>query len=192
MITGILLLLAGCVTESSYTTAYRQFLEAYVKENKFAHRARVMLALIDDDNVPELILIEDNSHAARVKVYTYYQGSVIELGEFGSTGSMLYAEKGGMILSGFTGMGECDSDFYHVEDGEAKLVCSMMEYQPLNGSPFYKIDGVSVTEEAYNKKYEELFDTYEYIWIGYDDALAIWESDLADLLEEARRCLDFG
>lgn len=176
IIIGIFLLLAGCGTESSYTTAYQRFLETYVKENRYAHMARVMLAFIDDDDIPELILIEDNSHAARVKVYTYYQESLIELGEFGSMGSMLYVEKGGMILSGFTGMGECDSDFYHVEGGEAKLVCSMMDYQPLEGSPFFEIDGVRVTEETYNKKWEELFDTYEYIWIGYDDALPIGES----------------
>lgn len=173
----------------SYTTAYRRFLEAYVKESRYAHMARVMLALIDDDNVPELLLIEDNSHSAGVKVYTYYQGSVIELGEFGSIGYMHYVERGGMIHSGFAGMGECDTAFYHVEDGEAKLVCSMMEGQPLEGSPFYEIDGVRVTEEAYDKKWEELYDAYEYIGIGYDDALAIWDSELTDLLEEAKDAL---
>ncbi|MBD5501805.1 MAG: hypothetical protein HDR10_11490, partial [Lachnospiraceae bacterium] len=68
-----------------YTRAYRRFLEGYVEEeNEYAHRARVMLALIDSDNIPELLLVEDNSHASGVKVYTYYQGSVVELGEFGS------------------------------------------------------------------------------------------------------------
>ena len=173
-----------------YTTAYRRFLEAYMEEeNKYVHRARVMLALIDDDSIPELLLIEDNSHASGVKVYTYYQESVVELGEFGSFGSMEYVERGGMIFSGFSGMGEGSSQFFQVEDGETKLVCSIMSYQPFDGSPeTYEIDGISATEEAVRKKWEEL-DTDKYISIGYDDALAIWESELADLLTEARDVL---
>ncbi|MDE5932255.1 MAG: hypothetical protein K2H40_07210 [Lachnospiraceae bacterium] len=170
----------------SYMTAYRRFLEAYVKENKYAHWARVVLAFIDDDNIPELLLIEDNSHAAGVKVYTYDQEAVIELGEFGSMGSMQYVERGGMIFSGFTNMGESDAAFFQVKDREVKLVCSLMSYQPPDGSPeLYEIDGVRVTEEAHNKKWEELYDAGEYVLIGYDDAFAVQESDSADLLAEA-------
>lgn len=178
-------------TGGSYTTAYRRFLEEYVeKENEYAHRARMMLALIDDDNTPELLLIEDNSHASGVKVYTYYQGSVIELGEFGSFGSMQYVEKGGMIFSGYSGMGVGSSQFFQMEDGEAKLVCSMMSYQPFDGSPeTYEIDDISATEEAFHKKWEELYDAGQYIAIGYDDGLDIWESELTDLLTEAKDVL---
>lgn len=149
-----------------------------------------MLALIDDDNTPELLLIEDNSHASGVKVYTYYQGSVVELGEFGSFGSMQYVEKGGMIFSGYSGMGVGSSQFFQMEDGEAKLVCSMMSYQPFDGSPeTYEIDGISATEEAFQKKWEELYDADEYILIGYDDGLDIWESEITDLLTEAKDVL---
>lgn len=174
----------------SYTTAYWRFLKAYVEENKFAYRARIALAFIDDDNIPELLLIEDNSHAAGVKVYTYDQESVIELGEFGSTGSMQYVERGGMILSFFIGGGEFDDDFFRMEGGEVKPVCSLMYYQPPDGRPeVYEIDGASVTKEEYNRKSEELYDTYEYVVIGYDDALAIRESELADLLAEAQNAL---
>lgn len=171
----------------SYMEAYRRFLEAYMEESEFTQFARVTLALIDDDNVPELILIEDNSHAAGVKVYTYYQKSVVELGEFGSVGWMQYAERGGMILSGFTGMGECDSAFYQVKDGEAKLVCSLMSYEQPDGPyELYEIDGVSVTEEAHDKKWEELYDAYEYVGIGYDDAFAMQD---ADVLAEVQNTL---
>lgn len=177
-------------TGSTYMKAYRQFLEAYLKESKYTQWARVTLAFIDDDNVPELLLIEDNSHAAGVKVYTYSQESVIDLGVFGSMGSMQYVERGGMILSGFTGMGECDTAFYQVEDGEVKLVCSLMSYEQPDGLyELYEIDGVTVTEEAHDKKWEELYDAYEYVSIGYYDALAIGESEITDLLDEAQNAL---
>ncbi len=174
----------------SYMEAYRRFLEAYMEESEFTQFARVTLALIDDDNVPELILIEDNSHAAGVKVYTYYQKSMAELGEFGSSGWMQYAERGGMILSGFTGHGECDSDFFQVKDGEVKLVCSLMSYEQPDGLyELYEIDGVSVTEEAHDKKWKELYEAYEYAGIGYDDAFAMQDAEIADVLAEALNAL---
>ena len=177
----------------SYMTAYRRLLESYVEENKediYVQRARVILAFIDGDNVPELLLIEDNSHAAGVNVYTYYQGTVIGLGNFGSTGRIQYVERGGMIYSAFTGMGECDSSFYQLKDGEVKLVCSLMSYEQPDGLyELYEVDGVSVTEEAHDKKFEELYDTYEYVSIGYDDAFAMQESEITDLLAEAQNAL---
>lgn len=174
----------------SYMEAYQRFLESYVKESKYVQWARITLAFIDDDNVPELLLIEDYNHPAGVKVYTYYQESVIELGEFGSIGSMQYVERGGMIYSGWSGMGEGVSDFYRMEDGEAKLVCSIRSYEPFDGSPkTYEIDGVSAAEEAVNIKYEELYDAYEYTLIRYDDAFAVQESEITDLLDEALNAL---
>lgn len=177
-------------TGGSYMTAYQRFLEAYVEENKYAHWARVMLALIDDDNVPELILIEDNSHASGVKVYKYYQKSVVELGEFGSFGSMQYVERGGRIFSGYSGMGEGYAGFFRVKEGEAELLCSMKDYEPFDGSPkTYEIDGVNAAEEAYDEKWKELYDTYEYSLIRYEDAFSIQELEVADLLAEAQNAL---
>ncbi|MDE7341737.1 MAG: hypothetical protein K2N80_14495 [Lachnospiraceae bacterium] len=181
--------------DDSYAAAYRRFLETYVEESEYVNWARAMLAFIDDDNIPELLLIEDCIHAAGVKVYTYDQKAVgqeavIELGVFGSMGRMQYVERGGMICSGFSGMGECDSAFYQVKDGEVKLVCSLMSYQPPDGRPeIYRIDGVSVTAEAHNKKWDELYEAGEYVMIGYDDAFAIKELEPADLLAEAVNAL---
>ena len=174
----------------SYASAYRQFLETYIEENEYAHRARAMLAFIDDDNMPELLLIEDNSHASGVKVYTYYQEAVTELGEFGSMGSMQYAERDGMILSSFTGMGENYAGFFRVEDGAAKPVCELRDCQWSDGSHLsYEIDGVSVTKEACHAKWEELYDTDKYIVIGYEDAFAVQEMEPGDLITKAVNAL---
>lgn len=169
-----------------YAAAYWQFLEEYMEEKEYADRARVALALIDDDNLPELLLIEDNIHARGVKVYTYYQESVKELGEFGSAGTMQYVERGGMILGSFTGMGENYAGFFRVEEGEAEPVCEMRDCQWSDGSHVsYEIDGVSVTQEAYHEKWEELYDTDDYQVIGYEDAFSLQESEPRDLIAKA-------
>lgn len=175
-----------------YASAYRNFLETYLEENENAHEARAMLALIDDDNLPELLLIEDNSHASGVKVYTYFQESVVELGEFGSMGSMQYVERGGMILSSFTGMGESSDNFFRVENGAATPVCALMAYQPSDGRPaIYEIDGAGATREAYHKKWEELYNTDEYAVIGYEDAWAMSDLEPEDLIAKAVNALLF-
>lgn len=169
-----------------YMEAYQQFLEIYLKENKNTGRARAMLAFIDDDTVPELLLIEDNIHASGVTVYACVQGTVTELGSFGSMGMMQYVERGGMILSPFTGMGEIDAAFYQVKDGKAKQICAMRTYQPFDGnSDLFEIDGVSVTETTYHKKWRELYDTDSYVVTGYDDAFSLQEMEPAELLAKA-------
>jgi len=174
----------------SYTKAYRQFLEAYREEKEDASGARIMLALIDDDNVPELLLFEDDCHAAVVKVYTCNQESVIELGGFGSFGRMQYVERGGMIFDAYTGQGRYDSAFFQMEDHEARQICFMSFYAPPDGSPeIFEIDDAGVTEEVYQKKWQELYGTYEYVLVRYDDAFPLSESEPGDLLAKAKDAL---
>ena len=83
--------------KESYAQTYFTFLKEEsdpVKENR---PLRFRLAYIDDDDTPELLLMKDNSHPAGVWVYTYKNGRVVEVGEFGSIGGMQYLEKRGMI-----------------------------------------------------------------------------------------------
>lgn len=177
-----------------YALAYYEFLEKYAKESKWVEmeHAKFSLAFIDDDEVPELLLFYDNSHAAGVKVYTYCQNEVIELGEFGSTGRMLYVEHGGMICSCFTGFGESISGFFQLNEGTADLICSLHDWQNYdNGTYYYEIDEVSVSKETYDAKWNELYESREYVLIGYDDGITIIESELALLLTEAVNALSF-
>lgn len=178
---------SGC----DYALAYYGFLVEYAKESKYIEmeRAKFSLAFIDDDEVPELLVFEDNSHAAGVDVYTYYQDEVTELGEFGSSGEMQYVERGGMIFSNFTGMGEAFSMFFRLDEGTADLVNSLHSRSDYEGWTYvgdcYEIDGVIVSEEIFEAKWDELYRSHEYVLIGYEDGIAIKEEEIATLLMEA-------
>lgn len=165
-----------------YAQAYFTFLKEEsdpVKENR---PLRFRLAYIDDDDTPELLLMKDNSHPAGIWVYTYKNGRVVEVGEFGSIGGMQYLEKRGMIFSGFYNMGEGFSQFYMLKDGTAEKIC---EFHDIDVEAFtepveslYEIDGVPVSEAEYDAKYNELWND-DFISVGYNDGVVV--EDIKDL-----------
>ncbi len=166
-----------------YALAYLKYLEEYAQESEYAETgfARFSLAYIDDDEVPELLLIEDYCHAAGVRVFTFYQDTVVELGEFGSFGRMRYMERGGVIFSHFMGQGEENTDFYRVEEGKAELICNMHLSPPLSHNGFteeYEIDGISVDGETYQAKWQALYEEQAYILVIYEEGIPISKKGL--------------
>lgn len=160
-----------------WAEAYYEFLEETLKENPFPnHPTGFRLVYIDDDDVPELLIMEDDSHGAGVRVCTYYHDKVVEVGEFGSMGNMFYVEKQGKISSYFTNMGEVYSAYYVLEDGKAEKTGEFHSYPDFNYDDYsvtlYEIDGKSVTEKLYNEKLDE-FERDNYETIGYDDAVFV-------------------
>ena len=166
-----------------YALAYLEFLEEYAQDSEYVETgfARFSLAYIDDDEVPELLLIEDHCHAAGVRVFTFYQDTVVELGEFGSFGRMQYAEREGVIFSHFMGQGEENTDFYKVGEGKAELICNMHLSPPLSHNGFteeYEIDGISVDGEAYQAKWQALYEKQAYRLVIYEEGIPIREKGL--------------
>lgn len=176
--------------EAPYALAYYEFLKEYAGDSNYVKtgHARFNLVFIDDNEIPELLLMEDNSHANGVKVYTYNQEMVVELGEFGSSGWMQYVERGGMIFSHFMGFGESINNFFRIEEGKAILICNMHslpDYSSEDLTDFYEIDEISVEEEVYQAKWKELYEDHEYVLIGHEDGIPIKETELKSLLSEA-------
>lgn len=101
------------IFQSPYGQAYYDYLQEYVASCSPAEKVllRFGLAFIYEDDVPELLIFPDDCHAAGVKVYTYTWDRVVELGEFGSFGTMQYVKREGMIFSTFMEYGESYSDF---------------------------------------------------------------------------------
>lgn len=177
------------VLSEDYAEAYYGFLREYYRNNPDSEFRPIgfRLVYIDGDDIPELLLMEDKYHAAGVLVYTYYDGRMVEVGEFGSIGTMQYIEKKGMIFSGFYNMGEGWSGYYELGQGVLECVCALHFVdgdafsEPIES--YYEIDDVPVSEEVYEAKRQEL-ESDEYISIGYDDAVFFTETNLRALLAE--------
>lgn len=181
------------IFQSPYARAYYDYLQEYIASCTPAEKRllRFGLVFIDEDNVPELLIFPDNSHAAGVEVYSYTRDRVVGLGEFGSFGNMQYVKRGGMIFSTFMGQGESNSDFFHMEDGQAMLVSNLRDWPDYSKleegeyEEFYEIDEHSVTKDIYQAKWEELYDSQEYVLIGYENGIPLNETELLPALAQA-------
>lgn len=181
------------IFQSPYARAYYDYLQEYIASCTPAEKRllRFGLVFIDEDDVPELLIFPDNSHAAGVEVYSYTRDRVVGLGEFGSFGNMQYVKRGGMIFSTFMGQGESNSDFFHMEDGQAMLVSNLRDWPDYSKleegeyEEFYEIDEHSVTKDVYQAKWEELYDSQEYVLIGYEDGIPLNETELLPALAQA-------
>lgn len=176
--------------ELSYAKEYYEFLKRYSENNSSVEsgRIRFCMAFMDDDEIPELLIIDDNIHAEGVKVYTYYSDDIVFIGEYGSMGTMQYVEGEGLICSSFTGMGEHMAGYYQMEDGEAVCICKLHSYPNYTqDDPYshllYEIDEISVSKEEYHAKYEVLKGDHEFISVGYDNGIPINIDNLETLLQ---------
>ncbi len=175
--------------QAPYAQAYLEFLTEYAQNSKDGkgQGARFSLVFVDDNDIPELLLMEDDCHAEGVKVYTYYQDQVVELGAFGSFGLMQYVERAGLIFSHYMGYGESDNDFFEIKEGQAVLICNMHStpYRK-NGidTSLYEIDGVAVNEKTYRARWKALYEDQDYILIGYKDGTPVEEAAESELLRQ--------
>ena len=80
---------------SNFTSNYTKAMNAYATflTQKSAQRAsgvRFGTAFVDGDCIPELITCPGGSHLAQVTVYTFHNGKIVDLGQYGEYGTLPY------------------------------------------------------------------------------------------------------
>ena len=104
------------VPEQVWKSAYRQFLENYSDS-----QANPVFGLIyiDDDEIPELVIIGGQAHFDGADIYTIYNDQVTKVNgdySYGEYGSFSYAPKENRIFSGYMNHGYTTSNFYSIVD----------------------------------------------------------------------------
>ncbi len=98
---------------------YKGFAEDYLDAS-----ARCMLIYLDDDDIPELAVIDGNYHVAPIKIVSiddsgnYY----CEIMCFGEFGAIKYAERKGIIRLVYGNQGYFVSYYIHVAGGEREFL----------------------------------------------------------------------
>ena len=136
---------------------------------------RFGLALIDNDDIPELIVTEGDYHGSGVKVIFYNNGDLKEVGEFGEYGGFAYVKKENHIMSFYMGMGIRTLQRYHV-DTDCTLVKDIDLYiDDDNGEAKINDEKVNFDtfEAAYNAASEPEFGN-NMICTEYDDMLCYY------------------
>lgn len=181
--------------QNEYLTAYAEYLQQYHEENtSFANEMKFALLYVDEDEVPELAIIDSDAHASGVHICVYKEGEVTEVGEYGSFGKFQYLERGNLICSSYMGQGELTYSFFCVIDTMS------IELQSFHVIPnysedatqyweTYEVDGVEVSEAEYEQASGQ-WDTEDIILFGWDDASYIKDKGLDELISEMVGMLD--
>ncbi|MCD8117825.1 MAG: carboxypeptidase-like regulatory domain-containing protein [Oscillospiraceae bacterium] len=139
---------------------------------------------VDDDDVPELVVSSDSSLPASAYLYTYYDGQVNMLGQFGYYGDLEYSEKNNVILSGLSRQGYIEYYYYEILNGTASLIhyfsCSYDEKTIIDtGEWVYsdcKIDNVSVSESVYSATLSEITDDITFTVAGHSTGQYVYQA----------------
>ena len=129
---------------------------------------RFTLAYIDDNAIPELIISPHGSHVAAASIYTYYNGKLVELGNYGDYGTTHYSKRNGMIhaCAWINGYGIYEI-FYKLKDGSTtKLKFFKTQFATGAGSDTYYVDNVAVSKSTYERQYDAIYDAYH--WTTFD------------------------
>lgn len=157
--------------QDAYKAYYPLVKELYNSKDEYESYDHFKLLYVDADNIPELLAVQMpndlvNNSTYFYKLYTYYDGQAVELGEFrsgvasagGYRGSTAYIKKSGKIYetSMSAGSGDGSDAVYKLSNGELKVKGSG-EFNIATGENEWK--GKSVSSTTYNKKLNKLFNT---------------------------------
>lgn len=170
--------------EAEWKEAYRGFLLNYEGESDLVE-PRFNLAYIDEDDIPELIIMDDDFHAASGDVYMYYEGEVVFIHSYGQYGGFPFVTKGNYIMSGFSGMGEEYASYHKIEDGKDVSLITLRgaadwseeELDP--EEDYYFINEEPVTKAEYEKQRALYDDGKEFFSIWYNWSYEIGEETVA-------------
>lgn len=178
---GMLLLpLPASAEEEAWQTAYRQFLTDYRKTDGYlpettgeiSFGSRWDLCDVDGDDIPELFISPDTSHAFGCRVYSFIDGEVVPLeireGQaFGEYGLTKVCPEMHLIRAYHFGMGSEMVGYYAFDGAELTEVdrflgTSVYISEEIGTEDAYQRNGADITEQEYN----DGIASYEaYTWV---------------------------
>ena len=150
--------------------AYYNFLKSYKFTFDYFERG-FYLAYIDNDSIPELLIFDGDFHAARVHVYSYVNGKVKYVGDFGEYGAFFYKEKKGVICSTWMNQGVCASTYFEWNGTNLSKTISFRSVESIdyNGDIVYKyyINDKKVTRSKYESSITPYQKGFKYVDLSY-------------------------
>lgn len=168
--------------QMTYQKAYSELLNNYDSTSS-SFTPRFCLAYIDEDDVPELFIIEGNSHADGVTMYTYTDDKAVKVGGFSEYGGIDYAPKENLFISTSSGMDMFQSEYYRLNTGNAELICSTTGVNLGMEESTYYIGDTVVSEDEYSAKGTEIVSSVSrLVELTYDLAFDITEENISSQL----------
>ena len=146
--------------ETITANAEVEWKEAYIKYLLEQHESdsdtRFFMAYIDDDNIPELITASGEAHMDISRIFTYFNGDVVNLcgGDRGWSGygSCSYREKQNQLIAGREYDNQIFKYICSIVNGQLKSIITFCEDDDATGKRVYKVNDIEVTELEYKKQ----------------------------------------
>ena len=172
------------VKPGKWRNAYASFLKN--KANSSSNR--FLLSYVDPGEVPELIVVRGCYHYTSPEVYSYVNGKVIKIGQYGSSGIMAYAPRTGRIWGNYIGMGAVEDTFYKISNHKSIKVASFSRYDEYDGteiiSSVYKKNNAVISKYSYNKQLEASKRKANYREVGFDNGFVVNNTNISKLLNK--------
>lgn len=147
----------------SWKTAYNEYLYSYYNEimsEEYGSTSDMSFgfAYITDDDIPELLISEGTYMSAQVRLVTYVNNSICELGDFGFMGELPYVERGSVFVDGYYNRGIDTCTYYEMaDDGSFKEIFSYYTNAAATEDEseiVYKINDIEVSREEFDASYD--------------------------------------
>lgn len=170
--------------DDSWKAAYKDYLLNFNIES--AEKPMFSFEYIDEDDIPELVIILGYSHVGgRTSIITYYNGAISEAGEIGSYGVYCFEEKHNWVESDGLSKGCYYYNFAKINNGKLETVHNFFDNSESGESSiYYEYDGQAVSKEDYDAKLEEADAGRNIIRREYSDYFEITESNINEQLEK--------
>lgn len=151
----------------------------YMKQNRDYDNGGVRCALVNvnDDDIPELIIVGDCEAMGNILVTCSERGIN---DAFTSRLSFSFIERGNLLLNSDGHMGYYYDNIFSIEDGEWVMNesgwCGLLaddDGAPIEGEYEISWNDSPVSKEEYRKKLDDIYDESEAVLLDYD-SLATW------------------
>ena len=153
---------------------------------------------IDDDLIPELILIGGFDRSADTKIFRYDSDAdeVVEVATVGTFGEFNYVSEENLILSSEAGMGELDCIYYTMEKDSLQQLLEAVyyEYDPETGEDGekYYINDEAVKKSTYEKVVSKYDSRDGWECLTYDDINELNEENIEEMVNNFKDDTEYG
>lgn len=152
----------------SYVQHYSNILDGY---KDWDRPCRFALTYVDDDLIPELLLMPDSFHFATVIAYSATDFYAFELGAFGSFGQMEYGYRSGLLFNKDSGYGLRIVSIFRMKCETVSQIAEFRngpdEFMSENPRMEYLVNGELVSQEIYQERIEQYVQSIPIYSIGY-------------------------
>lgn len=177
-------LLVQASEQAEALEAYEKFLTDYAEQWKELDPGFALIYL-DNNDIPELVIIDGWAHLMQANIYTYENGETVFIGNYGMYGCTSYQEKEGIIVNDFMAQGGVQ--YYSViridgtQTTPLQFFCEEWEWD--EEELIYSIDDEIVSKEQYEAALESWDNENEKI-INYGMCTPIIDTDIEKALAE--------